>query len=229
LAAVPRPSLDAEEISAFRRRAVAAAMGLFAEQGYEAVTMRSLGAALGVSAMTPYRYLSGKEELFVLVRAEAFRRFADALELALDKAPRDEPVARLVELKRAYIAFALAQPDAYRIMFELRGAVASPGPAKDELEVESRRAFACLRRSVVDAVEHGQLHGDPLTLAHLFWASTHGLISLHFAGQLEAGRSIHVLAREQWEFGALSLPHGARPVKLSIRKPKSKTRSSKRT
>jgi AcrR family transcriptional regulator len=226
---VARPSLVAEEISEFRRRAVAAAMGLFAEQGYEAVTMRSLGAALGVSAMTPYRYLAGKEELFVLVRAEAFRRFADALEAALEKTPRDEPMARLVELKRAYIAFALAQPDAYRIMFELRGGGAAPGPASDELEIESRRAFACLRRSVVEAVEHGQLHGDPLTLAHLFWASTHGLISLHFAGQLEAGRSIHVLAREQWEFGALSLPQAAGSVKLSVRRPKSKTQKSKKS
>jgi AcrR family transcriptional regulator len=177
-------------------------MHLFAEQGYGAVTMRSLGAALGVSAMAIYRYISGKDELFVLVRAEAFRRFADTLAAALADAPPDDPVIRLFELKRAYIAFALAQSDAYRIMFELRGVAEPPkGPARHELAAESRRAFGCLLTCVVDAVNHGYLEGDPLTYAHLFWASTHGLVSLHLAGQLAKER-LQVLARERWELGA---------------------------
>jgi AcrR family transcriptional regulator len=177
-------------------------MHLFAEQGYAAVTMRSLGDALGVSAMTTYRYISGKDELFVLVRAEAFRRFAGALEAALASVPMDDPVSRLFELKRAYIAFAVAQPDAYRMMFELRGVAEPPkGPARDELAAQSRRAFACLHSCVVDAVERGHLEGDPLKHAHLFWASTHGLVSLHLAGQLGKERLL-MLAREVWELGA---------------------------
>ena len=176
-------------------------MHLFAEQGYAAVTMRSLGAALGVSAMTTYRYISSKDELFVLVRAEAFRRFADALVAALAAAPSDDAVGRLFALKRAYVAFAIAQPDAYRSMFELRGGQPAKGPARDELAAQSRRAFACLHGCVVDAVERGYLQGDPLTHAHLFWASTHGLVSLHLAGQLSRER-LQVLARELWELGA---------------------------
>jgi AcrR family transcriptional regulator len=229
---MPRPPLDAEEITAFRQRAVAAAMRLFAEQGYDAVTMRGLGETLGVSAMTPYRYLADKQELFVLVRAEAFRRFAGALEAALAEAPCDAPVTRLFELKRAYIAFALAQPDAYRIMFEVRGAQVRPGPASEELEAASRRAFSCLHRCVLDAVDHGLLEGDPLTLAHLFWASTHGLIALHLAGQLTAGRSIQELAREQWELGHASSPlddAGQGPARAAkARRAISKNRKSKK-
>lgn len=201
---MPRQALVDEEIAVFRRRAVDAATHLFAEQGYAAVTMRSLGAALGVSAMAIYRYIANKDELFVLVRAEAFRRFADALEAALAVAPADEPphasVTRLFALKRAYIAFAVAQPDAYRIMFELRGAEPPKGPARDALAAQSRRAFGCLHGCVVDAVAHGYLRGDPLTHAHLFWASTHGLVSLHLAGQLSAAR-LQLLAREPWELG----------------------------
>jgi len=216
---VPRPALIEEEIASFRRRAADAAMHLFAEQGYAAVTMRGLGAALDVSAMTIYRYLSGKDELFVLVRAEAFRRFADALVAALADAPADDPVGRLFELKRAYIAFALAQPDAYRIMFELRGMTEPPkGPARDELASQSRRAFACLHGCVVDAVNHGLLAGDPLTHAHLLWASTHGLVSLHLAGQLSRER-LQLLARELWELGG-ALPAPARKTKRSPRNSK---------
>ena len=184
-----RVALRPDEIDAFRRRAAEAAMHLFAAQGYEAVTMRSLADALGVSAMTPYRYLEGgKTELFGLVRAEAFRRFADRLEAALARG--GEVLERLQRLKQAYVRFALDEPDAYRMMFELRGDDAD----LPELARESARAFACLRRTVTEAVDAGELEGDALSLAHLFWASTHGLVSLHLAGRLSAGRSVAQLA-----------------------------------
>ncbi len=181
---MPRPALQPAEVDAFRKKAVEAAMHLFAEEGYAAVTMRGLGAALGVSAMTPYRYLSGKDELFALCRAEAFRRFGDRLEAALAKP--GNPIDRLRRLKQAYIGFALEQPDAYRIMFEVREPTAS--------EPQAKRAFGCLHRTVAEAVEAGELDGDPLTLAHLFWASTHGLVSLHLAGRLVSGRRLEQLA-----------------------------------
>lgn len=185
---MPRAALRPDDITAFRRRAAAAATHLFAELGYEAVTMRSVAAALGVSAMTPYRYLAGKDELFALVRAEAFRRFADRLEAALARA--GAPLERLRRLKRAYVGFALEEPDAYRAMFELR---APPGRELPELARESKRAFGCLHRTVAEAVAAGALDGDPLTLAHLLWANTHGLCALHLAGRL-AGKTIHELA-----------------------------------
>src|SRR5688572_17671893 len=131
---MPRVALSSHEIEAFRRRAAEAATRLFARDGYEAVTMRSLADALGVSAMTPYRYLAGKDALFGLVRGEAFRRFADRLEVALAHAGTD-PAVRLIRLKQAYVAFAVDEPDAYRIMFELR----QPDPVgESELAAQSR-------------------------------------------------------------------------------------------
>jgi AcrR family transcriptional regulator len=176
-----RAALGQDEIEAFRRKATVAAMHLFAENGYEAVTMRSLAAALGVSAMTPYRYLAGKEELFAMVRAEAFRRFADSLATSQQK--KGDPLARLRRLKRAYIQFAIDEKDAYRTMFELR----QPDPgAYPELEQESRRAFGHLQTCVGEAIAAGALTGDPLTVATLLWANTHGLVSLHLAGRLDA-------------------------------------------
>ena len=213
---MPRKTLRPDEVAAFRRRAVEAATRLFAERGYGGVTMRGLGEVLGVSAMTPYRYLESKDELFALVRAEAFRRFAERLEAALARGGGDA-LARLRRLKQAYVAFAIDEPDAYRIMFELRAPVArdAPGtPGAAELAAQARRAFGCLHRTVAEAIAAGQIGGrgpggsrvarsadvpaaaagDPLTVAHLMWASTHGLVSLHLAGQLAMGRSLRALA-----------------------------------
>jgi AcrR family transcriptional regulator len=189
---MPRAALHPDDVAAFRRRLADAAMHLFAELGYDGVTMRAVAAALDVSAMTPYRYVAGKEELFALVRAEAFRRFADRLEQGIERA--QDAVDRLRKLKRAYVKFAVDEPDAYRIMFELRPPEAKAARDLPELARESRRAFGCLQRCVQQAVESGDLEGDPLTLAHLLWAGTHGLVSLHLAGRLQQGRTLEQLA-----------------------------------
>jgi AcrR family transcriptional regulator len=209
-------ALAPEDIIAFRAEAAVAAMHLFAEQGYDAVTMRAVAAELGVSAMTPYRYLANKDELFALVRAEAFRRFAERLEAAIDT--DDAPTRKLIVLKRAYVKFALDQPDAYRIMFEVR----TPEPSDREpreVAVQSRRAFACLHRTVAEAVAAGELDGDPLTIAHLAWASVHGLVSLHLAGRLGSGRTLAQLAAIDFE-----LPAFARPKAKTTTKTKQRSR-----
>jgi len=203
---VPRAALKPTDIAAFRARATEAATRLFAADGYEAVTMRALADALGCSAMTPYRYLAGKDELFALVRAEAFRRFAERLEAAIARA--GDPIAALRRLKRAYVAFAIDEADAYRVMFELR----EPPDHHHwpELERESRRAFGCLLHAVQRAIDAGALVGDALTVAHLLWASTHGVVSLHLAGRLTAGRSLAQLSDIDHELAGFRPAEGPR-------------------
>lgn len=182
---MPRAALSEDEIDAFRRKAVGAATRLFAEQGYEAVSMRSVAKAVGVSAMTPYRYFANKDELFAQVRTEAFRRFADAQQQAF--ASTEDPRQRLIALAHAYVDYALADPDAYRIMFELSQAPAGTYP---ELDRESGRAFSFLLRAT-EAVGAR----EPIVTAQLSWAQVHGLVSLHLAGKLVGGRTLPQLLK----------------------------------
>ncbi len=188
---MPRVAFQPEELVALRARAAEAATRLFAEHGYAAVTMRALAEELGVSAMTPYRYLpGGKDELVALVRTSAFRAFADALEAATAKIA--DPEDRLRRLKHAYLAFAVAHADAYRIMFELRGA--EDTRSWPELDAQAARAFGVLQGAVRLAIEAGVLEGDSLTIAHILWAGAHGLASLHLAGRLSPSRPLARLA-----------------------------------
>jgi AcrR family transcriptional regulator len=177
--------LSTVEISAFRDRIRETAARLFAEAGYPAVTLRAIAAEVGCSPMTPYRYFQSKEEIFAVVRAEAFRRFADAQERGIRGI--NDPSRRLHALGRVYVDFAKQDPQSYRLMFELGQAPASDNA---ELLVEGERAWHVIRDSVARAVEAGVLDGDPDTLAHVFWASVHGLVSLALAGKLEIGRSL---------------------------------------
>jgi AcrR family transcriptional regulator len=184
-----RHPLTAGEVRAFRERATRAATHLFALHGFEGVTLRSLAQALRCSPMTPYRYFENKDDLFAAVRTEAFRRFADAQAAAALRPGSTRE--RLRRLGAAYVAFALAEPDAYRIMFELGQ---SPAGVYPELDAEVRRSFSCLLGVTEALVAERQEGGDALTLAHLSWAEVHGLVSLHLAGKLTVGRSLEALA-----------------------------------
>jgi AcrR family transcriptional regulator len=191
---MPRASLTREQVEAFRGRAVEAATGLFAELGYRGVTLRSVAAELGVSPMTPYRYFENKEELFAMVRTEAFRRFADAQRDAVRS--DQDAAATLQALGMAYVRFALEEPAAYHIMFELHQAPAGTYP---ELEKQGARAFSYLHAAVEGAITAGLMGGEALHQAHILWAQVHGLVSLHLAGKLELGCSLEDLLPEVFE------------------------------
>src|SRR5690349_24858102 len=113
---MPRVLTDTD-VADFRERLCAAAERLFAEKGPDAVTMRQLAAELGVSPMTPYRYFQDKEDILAAVRANAFNRFAEALEAA--RATPGDAGARSAAVGEAYVTFALENPHSYKLMFDL--------------------------------------------------------------------------------------------------------------
>jgi AcrR family transcriptional regulator len=184
---VPRAALSRKDIDTFREQLCAVAARRFAEHGFAGVTLRGLAADLGCSPMTPYRYFRDKGEIFAAVRTAAFTRFADAEEACLQKHAGADALTRLRALAATYIAFAQAEPDAYRIMFELTQPASADHP---ELEREGLRAWEPLRAVVAAAVDAGQLAGEPETLAHVCWAAIHGAVALHLAGKLSLGRSL---------------------------------------
>ncbi len=179
-----RPSLSPDEIESFRERLCDVAMRTFAEEGYEAVTLRGLAEKLGCSHATPYRYFADKQEIFDAVCALGFDRFADALERAARGV--DDPGERLRALGRAYFRFATTQPHAYRIMFELRESSSESHP---RYKVKEIRSWQAILQAVELAIQSRVLEGDPDTVAHQMWAGLHGLVSLQLAGKLSLGKT----------------------------------------
>jgi AcrR family transcriptional regulator len=183
-----RNRFSPEEVEANRARIVRAAESLFAERGFEGVTLRSLAEMLGQSPTAAYRYFDGKAAIFTAARIAAYQRFAEAQEQAARES--DEPAQRLSLLGTAYTRFALEEPDAYRLMFELKQPLEGRTDALREAEV---RAWTPLRDGIGAAVEASLLEGDPDSLAHLFWAGLHGIASLHLAGKLSHGLGLEEL------------------------------------
>lgn len=185
---MPRTALSESEIHVFRERVIDAALRLFAESGYEAVTMRGIAVEVGCSPMTPYRYFEDKDEIFALVVAEAYRRFADQQANAIESI--SAATQRLDALGLAYVRFAMSEPDSYRIMFELRQ---MPRDDHPDLQAQAQRAWQVMHDTVVDAVSAGELDADPETAAHIFWAGLHGVVSLYLADKLQLGRTLEEL------------------------------------
>jgi AcrR family transcriptional regulator len=185
---MPRASLSPEQIDDFRERLVTAASRLFARRGYDGVTLRAIAAELGCSPMTPYRYFRDKAEIFAAVRTAAFQGLAASQEACCDES--QPPLAVLAALGRGYVRYALEQPDAYRLMFELGQTEPERFP---ELWAASQRSIAPLRTWIGRCVDAGQIAGDPDLLTHVFWSAVHGIASLHLAGKLAFGCSIEDL------------------------------------
>ncbi|HEX7761052.1 MAG TPA: TetR/AcrR family transcriptional regulator [Caulobacteraceae bacterium] len=176
---MPR-ALSDQDVAEFRERLCDVAERQFAEHGLEAVTMRQLAQDLGVSPMTPYRYFKDKEAILAAVRARGFNRHAAALEAAytqagIDGAEKPEAVGR------AYVAFAFANPEAYKLMFD----ISQPNEADyPELVAAGERSRATMTAHLDDLVASGRLTGDPELVGHLYWSAIHGPIMLHFSGKL---------------------------------------------
>jgi AcrR family transcriptional regulator len=173
--------LTESDVADFRERLCAVAERLFAEHGPDGVTMRQLASELGVSPMTPYRYFKDKDAILAAVRANGFNRFATALEAAYDAA--GDPVSRSRAVGNAYIAFALDEPAAYKLMFDLMQPHESDYPELIEAGERARRTQV---RHVQGMIDAGVLKGDASMIAHIFWAALHGTLVLQMAGKLSS-------------------------------------------
>jgi AcrR family transcriptional regulator len=210
---MPR-NLSAAQVDAFRARLCAVAQKRFAKQGVDGVTMRQLADALGCSPMTPYRYFRDKDEILAAVRTAAFDRFADALEEARRRA-RGDLRAGGQAVGEAYVRFALDDPDAYRLMFDL----SQPHPDRyPELVRASARARQLMSAGLDALAEAGVFAGDAQLLGYVFWATLHGLVVLHLAGKLPEKPDFRTIQREAMRLLVAGARAGAATPRAAARR-----------
>jgi AcrR family transcriptional regulator len=152
------------------------------KRGVDALTLRDIGAQLGVSRTAIYRHFADKSALLARVALEGFRLFRQALEAARDEA-RERGVEPLEEMGVAYVEFALANESHYRTMFGGEFEAAERYP---ELGKEGGAAFEVLLNTVIQEQAAGRIDPkqDPLRTAHVLWAGVHGIATLGMAGRL---------------------------------------------
>ena len=165
-----------------RERILDAARTLFAEQGYDAVTMRKIAEKIEYSPTAIYFHFKDKQTLLQELCDTDFGALAHEFQKIARIA---DPIDRLRQIGRAYVGFAIAYPNHYRLMFMT--------PSKASLNPDASRlargnpeqdAYAFLRATVAEAIAAGRMRPeltDADLVSQMVWAGTHGVVSLHIS------------------------------------------------
>jgi AcrR family transcriptional regulator len=163
-----------------REALIDAGLKLITRKGVRALTLREIGARVGVSRMAAYRHFANKADLLAAIREAGFAEFANALDAARSKAGRAF-ASRLRAMALAYVRFAARHPAYYEVMFSWTDQQSpKPSPA-------GARAFGILEQTIREGQEAGEVcAGDAVQLARLVWAEVHGISMLRLAPDLSA-------------------------------------------
>ncbi|MEO0035736.1 MAG: hypothetical protein RLZZ501_1759 [Pseudomonadota bacterium] len=173
---MPRLPLSEQERDQVRGRILAAARELVERLGADRLSMRAIGARVGLTASALYAYFPAKQDLLRALWQGAIDDL-DARFRALSAAEPD-PLAALAALARAYAGFALEDPVRFRLLFFTP---APPGAIDDEdgQPPQSRIGYAIARERVVEAIDRGLLRlGDADLVCQTLWSALHGVVAL---------------------------------------------------
>jgi AcrR family transcriptional regulator len=158
-----------------RQAILDAAGSLFLAEGYDGVSMRRIADQIGYTPTTIYLHFKNRDELLLALLEDGYARFGQALAEAA--ASRREPLRRLAAIGQAYIAFGLANPMHYQLMFMRRADFLQASlSASREGRVDS---FGVLRDAVQAALEAGAIRrADVMTHSLALWSLVHGIVAL---------------------------------------------------
>ncbi len=103
---------------------------LLVEEGADALTLRAIARAMGMTAPALYRYFDSHEEIVGGLCADVLAEITATLEQARDSVGRDDPVGRLMATCRAFRGWALTHPREFQLVFA--SAVDGPPPGHEQ-------------------------------------------------------------------------------------------------
>ena len=173
----------AKEKEELRDLILQAAKELFVEKGVEKTTIRNIADKISYSIGTVYVYFRDKNAILHALHSLGFRQYAER-QLALQHI--QDPMERLIARGRAYIMFALENPDMYDLMFNLKAPLDFLNDMESEW-LEGQAVIKRLKSTVEECMELGYLRGmEWESVSYLVWSTVHGLCSFHLNGRVRA-------------------------------------------
>jgi AcrR family transcriptional regulator len=174
-----------------RRALLDEALATIRAEGVERLTLREIGARVGVSRTALYRHFADKRALLAAVATEGFRTLRQELVSAWEEGGRGD--AAFNSMGVAYVRFAVANPSYYRVMF---GGFVDPKAQEAELAAEAEGAFQALVHAIATLQHDALFHRDDTVLmARFVWALVHGVAMLGIDGQLHEPGGVEELMR----------------------------------
>jgi AcrR family transcriptional regulator len=157
---------------------IRSAIELLRAEGPDALTLRGVARAAGVSQAAPYRHFADRRALVAAVAEEGFRRMQSAMLEAVRSAPG---ALGFKGVAIAYVRFGHENPAEYRIMF---GPELGNQDDLPELQITSRGVLEFVAEGVRGLQAAGLVvEGDAGMMAAALWSMLHGLVMLSLDGQ----------------------------------------------
>src|SRR5262249_3659884 len=140
----------------------------------DAISMRAVADAVGVTPSAIYRHFTDRNELIFEVCERRFRELDQVIEQAEASSP--DPLESLRRRGRAYVRCGVAHPEEYRILFMIK-----PGLTPDwtTIRIMQGPVVTHLVQAVQACLDAGVIRpADPTLVAFGLWSAVHGLTSL---------------------------------------------------
>jgi AcrR family transcriptional regulator len=174
-----------------RRALLDEALATIRRDGVDGLTLREIGARLGVSRTALYRHFADKRALLTAVATEGFRTLRQQLVGAWEEGGGGRAAFQAMGV--AYVRFAVANPAHYRVMF---GGFVDAKECDPELATDAAGAFQALVDALAALQRTAGVRGDDTVLmARFVWAVVHGVAMLGIDGQLRGPGGVEELIR----------------------------------
>jgi len=161
-----------------RAKILQAAKELFIKKGYEETSIRNIAEVIDYSPTTIYLYFADKDDMFYAIHQEGFILLNQYFK---PLAHVQNPFERLKAIDKAYVAFAMENPEFYNLMFILQSPMKVAQKDHDKWP-EGKSAFDFLVNTVQECMDQKYLPDmDPEILSYTVWSMVHGICSLNIS------------------------------------------------
>ncbi|HEY5836711.1 TetR/AcrR family transcriptional regulator [Streptomyces sp.] len=181
-----------------------------ASSGTAAISLRAIARDMGMTAGAIYSYFDTRDNLVSVLIADVYSTLADALEAAVAGCPADDPAAQLMAFGQAYRAWAIRNPEEFRLVYGdavsdyqppeggaaaeaehrscavLTAIVAAAWPKAQYLCIDGGHAWSDFDPEFAGLIRHSFPDLPPAAVAFSLrvWGRLHGLVTLEVYGHL---------------------------------------------
>jgi len=158
------------------------ALEILEQEGPQAVTMRRVAKAVGVTPMAIYHHFPSREDLLKTITDAEFDKLLNFYHRRQQRDSAKSRDAKLLGLMDGYLDYAFARPQVFDYVFSNPRPDARRFP--EDFRARQSPTLTPIADFIAEAMERGQLKkGDIWEVALEVWALAHGYLTLYRGGR----------------------------------------------
>lgn len=170
------------------RRLIEAAKDLLDQGGENAVTLRAIAQAVGLSHNAPYKHFADRRAILEAVAIDDFKYLTKIFEEV--RQTRAKPINKFKEALKRFVSYSQSYPARYRLLFSNPDIGASGG----EVQTAAFATFAEFSAIIKECQDVNALPALPnAELTGLVYATVHGLIDINAGGRFRTKKGFSTI------------------------------------